>query len=120
ALEELRDRPVVGWSCTRFHIAALRAHVILQEPLRVVESSVDAGVHVLLVLVTSRVPPHHQLISRHDQVDPNMVMLAVPLVPMRHLNHHMAARDSLREALELGGARSYVVLDGLARRDTSK
>jgi hypothetical protein len=66
-----------------------------------------------------RIARDDELAARHDEVDADAMVPPMPLVAVRRLDHHVAARDAIGEPLELLGARSYVALDGVTWRDAA-
>jgi hypothetical protein len=102
----------------RLHVAALASHEILKPPADVVEGRIDRGVEILMRFVFVRGTVSDKLATRHRDVDADAVVLAVPRVPMGHLQGDVAGRDPSRQKVELGSPCTDVLLDGIRVRDS--
>jgi hypothetical protein len=80
-----------------FYIATLAVDEVLEPPTHVVEGRVDRGVEVLVRLCVIRRARCDKLASRQREIDTDAVVLAVPRVPMRHLERDVAAGNPRRQ-----------------------
>src|SRR5579862_1732488 len=56
---------------------------------------------VLVDMVLSGIPTDDDRRARHDELDPHMEQLALMMVPVALLDHHLTAGDAVEELLEL-------------------
>ncbi len=83
------------------HVSALDLHVFLKSPAGVIDRLIDRRVGIVIVVIVVTRSIDDDLTARNHQIDRDPNRITRVVMPVRHLDLHVAARDSLREALEL-------------------
>ena len=88
--------------------------VVLQLAPGSIEGIVHGLVGVLVRGALSMVAVDHDVLAGHVQVQVDVEMLALLMMPVRLLHHHVAAGDAIEELLELVRVVADVRREGIA------
>jgi hypothetical protein len=88
-----------GGSAVCFHIAALPAKVVFQLPADGLERVSDRHVGVFMAVMRVGRAPHHQVFTRHTELDPHPEELPLMMVTVRRLHDHPAVDNPVGDAL---------------------
>jgi hypothetical protein len=78
--------------------------MILKLALDCIEGIADRNVQVLVGVMLWRLAAHDNLPLRYDQLDADVIEVALVVASMMCLHHNAAHYDPIEEALELGDA----------------
>lgn len=100
--------------------AASAAGYILKLSARCIEGIPDRHIHILASVVVRWIPADGDLMSRHLDIDAQMVEAPFSLVAMATRDDDTAAHDASMEAVELVDALAHLCLDRFGRCHAAK
>jgi hypothetical protein len=96
----------------RLDAASHLPRLILQAPHRSVKGVTHGDIDILMRMIDGLRPIDHHVLSRHADVETNIIQLALVVVPVRRLHHDSTADDAVVEALKLLRLLADALLDG--------
>ena len=107
----LRSGRSLGFRGRPLHVSALDLHVLLKSPTSMIDGLIDRRVGIVIVVIVVARSIDDDLSARNHQIDRDANGIARVVMTVRHLDLHVAPRDSLREALELARPLANVGLE---------